>query len=206
MSLRSVVRQMSWCVREPLKLLDGLVTQHLQREAVARSVPVWEDRLNEFEAENDRIEPCPGHRIDFDKQRNRWACIYCQKTATLAEYAEFGPHRYSDTEISLEPPYLSWGVDGATSVWPPGCTCPKWGNPNWPHRFGCPADTDSPAVSAEEVTPRSSSASGEGPAGWRHSPASPAGLPTCLECGQRHPFMGTCRACEREHCDCWEES
>lgn len=20
------------------------------------------------------------------------------------------------------------------------CTCPPWGNPSWPHRYGCPAD------------------------------------------------------------------
>lgn len=30
----------------------------------------------------------------------------------------------------------------------------------------------------------------------------PAVYPICPECGGRHPFMGTCIACEREHCNC----
>jgi hypothetical protein len=40
----------------------------------------------------------------------------------------------------------------------------------------------------------------------RDANLSSAMYPVCSECNQRHPFMGTCRACEREHCDCWEES
>lgn len=33
------------------------------------------------------------------------------------------------------------------------CTCPAWGNPSWPHRYGCPADPFSAARDAAE--PRS---------------------------------------------------
>lgn len=29
-------------------------------------------------------------------------------------------------------------------------------------------------------------------------------LPQCSECGERHPFMGTCQACGKEHCHCWD--
>ena len=29
--------------------------------------------------------------------------------------------------------------------------------------------------------------------------------PPCPECLGRHPFQGTCIACSREHCDCYEE-
>lgn len=28
--------------------------------------------------------------------------------------------------------------------------------------------------------------------------------PICPECGERHPFYGTCQACYREHCNCYD--
>lgn len=30
-------------------------------------------------------------------------------------------------------------IAGALTAKPVECTCPPWGNPNWPHRHGCPA-------------------------------------------------------------------
>jgi hypothetical protein len=65
------------------------------------------------------------------------------------------------------------------------CTCPSWGNPNWPHRHGCPADprksspsnhtgtgaepNPSPTIVQSAPPP---TVDGEGPASVReHSPA-----------------------------------
>ncbi len=113
MSLRGTLRSLSWCVREPLKLLDGWGTAWLQREAVARSVPVWEDRLNEFEAENDGLEPDTKtvtlRAEDPIWHRNPDGSLQ-PKTLTDTDGGEWtvGP-------ASHEPPYLSWGVDGATT-------------------------------------------------------------------------------------------
>lgn len=37
-------------------------------------------------------------------------------------------------------------------AWEPGCTCPRWGNPNWPHRHGCPAHTWEPLAREKNPT------------------------------------------------------
>jgi hypothetical protein len=81
-------------------------------------------------ADDDDDEPLPY----FDP------CPKCGATLRAWEV----PASHVCTHTPIEPPLTPDELVGVRGIlqerYGEACTCPSWGNPNWPHRHGCPAD------------------------------------------------------------------
>lgn len=166
--------------------------------------------------------PRMGHDLDLEDGAEQTDCLVpedfnaaCRCVACVAEERAAEDELAAAEEVSepeddsLACPYPDCAryVDhrgphefpwGDSIPWPPeadndyDCTCPSWGNPNWPHRHGCPADPHKSSASNHTGTGAEPNPSptivqsappptvdGEGPASVRDIQPSPeAGRPT----------------------------